>query len=89
MILGRVIGNLWSTKKDAGLNGLSLLIVEPYNVKTKEAGMPIVAADLVGAGIGETVIWVHGSTARYASPDGEATVDAVIVGIVDDIDIKS
>lgn len=87
MTLGKVIGNLWSTKKDAGLNGLKLLVVEPFNAKTKETGMPIIAADLVGAGNGETVLWVYGSTARYATHDGEATVDAVVVAIVDGIEI--
>ena len=88
MLLGKVIGNVWATKKDERLNSLSLLVVEPYNAKTKECLLPIVAADLVGAGIGEDVLIVKGSSANYAAGDTKGITDAVIVGIVDGIDIK-
>ncbi|MGL4985825.1 MAG: EutN/CcmL family microcompartment protein [Treponemataceae bacterium] len=89
MIIGNVIGNIWATKKDEGLNGSKLLIVEPINVKTQERKMPIVAADIVGAGIGEMVLLIQGGSARHASPNvTRYAVDAVIVGIVDGIDLK-
>ncbi|MGL5721243.1 MAG: EutN/CcmL family microcompartment protein [Brevinema sp.] len=88
MIVGNVIGNIWATKKDEGLNGLKLLVVEPLDVKTNEPKMPIVAADIVGAGIGEMVLIIQGGSARHASPSiTRYAVDAVVVGIVDGIDL--
>lgn len=89
MIIGNVIGNLWATKKDEGLNGLKLLIVEPINVKTDKVDMPIVAADIVGAGIGERVLVIKGSAARHAANKNTSyAIDAVIVGIIDDLEIN-
>ncbi|MGL4677250.1 MAG: EutN/CcmL family microcompartment protein [Brevinema sp.] len=89
MIIGNVIGNIWATKKDEGLNGLKLLIVEPINVKTGQKKTPFVAADIVGAGIGERVLVIHGSVARYAaSKNASYSVDAVIVGIIDDLEVN-
>lgn len=88
MQIGKVIGNLWATKKDEGLRGIKLLVVAPYNVQTKTTGTPIVAGDIIGAGVGEMVIWVQGSMARHASPNANAAVDAVIVGIVDGVDLE-
>lgn len=87
MQIGKVIGNLWATKKEESLNGMKLLIVAPLNVKDNSEGLPIVVGDLVGAGIGETVIWVQGSMARYSTSHTNITIDAVIVGIVDGIEI--
>ena len=89
MLIGNVIGNIWATKKDEGLNGLKLLIVEPINVKTGDTSMPIVAADIVGAGIGEQVLVIRGAAARHAlNKDKNHTIDAVIIGIIDDLDLN-
>lgn len=89
MIIGNVIGNIWATKKDDGLNGLKLLIVEPINVKTNQTSTPIVAADIVGAGIGERVLVISGGAARHAANKNTSyAIDAVIVGIIDDLEIK-
>jgi ethanolamine utilization protein EutN len=75
-----VIGHIWSTKKEPGLEGLKLMVVREKDA----AETPVfVAADLVGAGIGEEVLVVSGSTARYAIKAGDAPVDAAIVGIID------
>lgn len=88
MEVGRVIGNIWATRKDERLGGLKLLIVQPINMlddtPVKE---PIVAADIIGAGVGEEVIYVGGSSARGAAGSREIPVDATIVGIVDDQEI--
>ena len=86
MQIAKVIGNIWATRKEATLTGMKLLIVQPiYILQDDEPiGTPIVAADMIGAGMGETVIIVTGSTARVATGTAEASVDATVVGIVDD-----
>ena len=86
MQVAKVIGNIWATRKESTLTGMKLLIVQPINVldDVKSCGGPIVAADMIGAGMGETVIIVTGSTARVATGSAEASVDATVVGIVDD-----
>ncbi len=89
MMIGNVIGNIWATKKDEGLNGLKLLIVEPLNVKTNQYETPIIAADIVGAGIGEQVLVILGGSARHAaSKNTSYAIDAVIVGIIDDLEVS-
>ena len=84
MIICKVIGNVWSTKKDDDLEGMKLMIVKTPNKNDTDS---FVAADFVGAGIGETVLVVTGSTARCATKNGAAPIDAAIVGIVDSQDI--
>ncbi len=88
MQIGRVIGNIWATRKEQKLAGLKLLIIQPINI-IDESGdkSPIVAADIIGAGIGETVIFVGGSSARGAAGSLDIPVDATVVGIVDDQEI--
>lgn len=87
MKLGKVIGNVVSTHKDPKLNGQKLLIVEPFDPKTKESFLPIVAADGVGAGNNEIVLYITGSGAR-TSIGKELPIDAAIVGIVDSIEVN-
>lgn len=88
MQIGRVIGNIWATRKEERLAGLKLLIVQPINVIDGMSDKsPIVAADIIGAGIGETVILVGGSSARGAAGGLDIPVDATVVGIVDGQDI--
>ncbi len=86
MQIAKVIGNIWATRKESTLTGMKLLIVQPVNIldEDKPCREPIVAADMIGAGMGETVIIVTGSTARVATGSAEASVDATVVGIVDD-----
>lgn len=86
MIIGKVVGNVWATKKDERLNGLKLLVVEPADKKGEDGG-PFVAVDVVGAGIGEDVLVVKGSTARAALTNNGAPVDATIVGIIDTVEV--
>uniref|UniRef100_S0DDS7 Putative carbon dioxide concentrating mechanism/carboxysome shell protein n=1 Tax=termite gut metagenome TaxID=433724 RepID=S0DDS7_9ZZZZ len=77
----KVIGNVWATKKDSSLEGIKLMIVQPEHGGGDDGRY--VAADFVGAGIGETVLVVTGSTARLALQRQNIPVDAAIVGIVD------
>ena len=88
MKTGRVIGNIWATRKADNLSGLKLLVVQPISLlDDSPVDTPIVAADTTGAGTGEKVICVGGSPARSAAGSREIPVDATIVGIVDDQEI--
>jgi len=83
MQLARVIGNVVATRKDAGLAGLTLLVVQPLTPEREAVGRPLVAVDAVGAGVGEEVFFVRGKEASFPFYPSEAPVDAGIVGIVD------
>lgn len=88
MQVGKVIGTIWATRKEEKLAGLKLLIVLPIDLLTENReNSPIVAADIIGAGVGETVLIVSGSSARSAVGDSKIPVDATVVGIVDDQEI--
>ena len=88
MKVAKLIGNIWATRKEEKLAGLKLLLVQPLDVLTRKAERPpIVAADIIGAGVGETVLVVGGSSARSAAGDMSIPVDATVVGIVDDQEI--
>ena len=88
MKTGIVIGNIWATRKDENLNSLKLLVVQPLDIRDDSAlGDPIVVADIIGAGVGEKVIYVGGSSARGAAGSANIPVDATVVGIIDGQDI--
>jgi ethanolamine utilization protein EutN len=92
MFLARVTGNVVATQKDKSLNGQKLLVVEPLNVKYDDSGSPaslgntgraIVAIDVVGAGEGQLVLIVQGSSARMTDITRNMPADAVVIGIID------
>jgi len=93
MFLARVTGNVVASQKDKTLNGQKLLVVEPLNVKYDDStkapaslgntGRAIVAIDVVGAGDGQLVLVVQGSSARMTDVTKNLPADAIIVGIVD------
>src|SRR5436189_2635626 len=93
MFLAKVEGAVVSTKKDGSMEGRKLLLLRPQLVDDKDptkfrAGVnTIVAVDSVGAGVGELVLFCQGSSARLAAGFKEAPVDAVIIGIVDCVDV--
>jgi microcompartment protein CcmK/EutM len=88
MILGKITGQVISTQKDPGLNGYKLLIVQDVSVEAMGLKSSyVVAVDTVGAGMGELVIVVTGSSARLAEGAKDRPVDSAIVGIVDSIQI--
>ncbi len=90
MFLGKVIGNVVATQKDAKFLGMKLMLVQPYvnrDAGLVVSGSSIVAVDSVGAGEGECVLFTQGSSARLTPGTREAPVDAVIVGIVDTIEV--
>ena len=88
MRVAKVIGNIWATRKEDRLSGIKLLLVKPLNILDEQDDlMPMVAAQIIGAGVGETVLIVGGSSARSAAGDMSVPVDASVVGIVDDLEI--
>ena len=93
MFLAKVEGAIVATKKDANMTGRKLLLLRPQLVddkdptKFKPGSNTIVAVDSVGAGEGEMVLFCQGSSARLAGGLREAPVDAVIIGIVDTVDV--
>ena len=93
MFLAKVEGAVVATKKDPSMNGRKMLLVRPMLVDEKDptkfrpGSNTIVAVDSVGAGLGEMVLFCQGSSARLAPNLREAPVDAVIIGIVDTVDV--
>jgi ethanolamine utilization protein EutN len=89
MIIGQVIGNVWATRKHEDLSGAKFMIVEPRAFEGHRQPYPVVAVDLIGAGVGETVLVVSGSSARLSVGSGNKPIDHVIVGIVDQVDLPT
>lgn len=84
MQIGIVIGNVWATRKEESLNGLKFMVVQRVDMADGSSHESFIAVDCVGAGIGERVLVVTGSSARKALGNPQAPVDAAIVGILDD-----
>ena len=93
MFLGRVIGEIWATQKDATLEGRRLLVIEPLDSRQDPSApkvSPVVATDAIGADTGEHVVVAFGKAARVASGgDGDLAFEAAVVGIVDDFHVPS
>ncbi|MCI8650177.1 MAG: EutN/CcmL family microcompartment protein [Anaerotruncus sp.] len=87
MLICKVIGHVWATKKEENLSGLKLMVVREETAGKKPQNM-MVAADVVGAGIGERVLVVSGSTARRVFGRDDIPVDCTIVGIIDSVEIS-
>lgn len=93
MILARVEGSVVATKKNERMNGAKFLFVRPMVVDSptatelKPSGSTLVVTDSLGAGEGDLVLVVQGSSARLGAVDDKSPVDAVVIGIVDSIDL--
>lgn len=91
MILARVIGHVWSTRKEESLRGLKFLVIQPVTLTYREDGTPkleetgnsLIAADQIGAGEDEIVMVAGGSSARQGLANNSIPIDATIVGIID------
>ena len=94
MILAKVEGSIVSTKKNPKMTGAKLLLVRPVVLDKADAAefrdgaTTLVATDALGAGEGELVLVVQGSSARLAAEDKDTPVDAVVVGLVDTVDLN-
>ncbi|MCP4119093.1 MAG: EutN/CcmL family microcompartment protein [Desulfobacteraceae bacterium] len=86
MIICKVLGSVWATRKDDALSGVKLMIVRRLEVCNNTETESFVAADFVGAGIGDRVLVATGSSARNACGQADAPIDATIVGIIDELE---
>ena len=89
MFLGLVVGTVVATRKEAALEGLRFLLVRPCDFDGKPtSGAGVIAADAVGAGVGEVVLYASGSSARQTEVTKDRPVDATIMAIVDTVEIE-
>lgn len=87
MLLAQVIGTVVSSKKEDSLSGLKFLLLRGVDMDGKPTGSTVVAADAVGAGVGEIVLYASGSSARQTIATDKRPVDAVVMAIVDQWEI--
>ena len=85
MIICKVLGNVWATKKDEKLSGHKLLVVRSHGDCDAET---FVAVDTIGAGIGDDVLVTKGSVARNSLREKDSPIDAVVVGIIDSLEVE-
>lgn len=83
MFLARIVGTVVSTRKEASLEGLRFMLLQPIDDHGKPAGAHVVAVDAVGAGVDEIVMYASGSSARQTVATDKRPCDAVIMAIVD------
>jgi microcompartment protein CcmK/EutM len=83
VLLAKVVGTVVATRKDEGLTGTKLLVIQPLTTDHTPAGKALVAVDSVGAGTGEEVFYVKGREASFPFLPAEVPADATIIGIVD------
>ncbi len=88
MLVGRIVGTVVSTQKEPRLEGLKFYVVKRVDVENKMSEAFVVAADAVGAGVGETVLYATGSAARQTPLTDARPVDAVVMAIVDTWDVN-
>ncbi|NNE35762.1 MAG: EutN/CcmL family microcompartment protein [Rhodothermales bacterium] len=89
MKLGRVIGNIWATRKDERLVSRRMLLVQPMSFSGTDRGEPITALDTMDAGTQDVVIYATSAEAAIPFQPGLTPTDATIVGIVDRVDHDS
>ena len=87
MILGKVVGTVWATRKDEALVGVSLQIVRHVDLQYQLKDAFVVAVDTVQAGVGDIVLVATGSSARQTAVTKNKPVDAVIMAVVDKLDV--
>ncbi len=88
MLIGKVIGTVIATKKDPELEGLKLLLIKGADLDGTTNGPLLVAADAVGAGVGELILYAAGSSARQTLQTKDRPVDHVVMAIVDQIEVE-
>ena len=95
MFVARVTGSVVSTQKLDSMVGQKLLVVEPYRLEAKEreslttTGRTFVAVDTLGAGVDDFVLLTQGSSARMTESTSKLPIDAVVVGIVDQVHVDN
>ncbi|KPL25010.1 MAG: ethanolamine utilization protein EutN [Anaerolineae bacterium SM23_84] len=87
MLIGKIVGTVVSNRKDPKVEGFKFMLVKNVDVDLEETGAYVVAADVVGAGIGEYVLYATGSSARQTVRTDRRPIDAVIMAIIDQWEI--
>lgn len=88
MVLAKVVGTLVSTRKEASMEGLKFLVLRQVDLDGNESGGFVIAADAVGCGVGEMVLYASGSSARQTVMTDKRPCDAVIMAIVDNWEVN-
>ncbi|OIU71801.1 EutN/CcmL family microcompartment protein [Rossellomorea aquimaris] len=89
MQLGKVIGNVWATRKEDDLKGLKFLVIKPDLPDGPSEEDPFIAVDRIGAGVGDQVLVTRGGAAANMSTEPKLPIDALIIGIIDSIDVEN
>lgn len=88
MLIGRVIGDVVATQKDASHRGRKILVVQPLQLDGSDRGEPVLALDAVGAGVGDRVLLAtEGFSAMTAVGRPHSPIDMAVVGVIDHIDL--
>lgn len=87
MLLAKVLGTVVSTRKEKSVEGLKFLLLRQINLEGEVSGGIVVAADVVGAGVGEIVLYATGSSARQTEVTENRPCDAVVMAIVDNWEV--
>lgn len=88
MLVGTVVGQVWATRKEATLEGLRLLVIQPFLTDGRESAETVVAVDPIGADVGERVLVVFGRAARHAIGRGhDIGFQTAVVGVVDGMEL--
>ena len=88
MKLGKIVGTVVSSQKDQKTEGLKFFVVRDLSVEMKNKDSFVIAADSVGAGVGEVVLYASGSSARQTDLTNNRPIDACVMAIVDLIDLE-
>ncbi len=94
MFVAKVTGSVVSTEKVESMRGQKLLVVEPYRLEPNDreklitTGRTFVAVDMLGAGVGDMVLIVQGSSARFTPETNKLPIDCVVIGIVDSVNVE-
>jgi ethanolamine utilization protein EutN len=88
MKLGRIVGTVVSTRKTETIESLKLYVVRDLSLAMVDRESFVVAADAVGAGVGEVVLYASGSSARQTEMTDKRPVDATVMAIVDNLEIE-
>lgn len=87
MLIAQVVGTIVSTIKDEKMVGRKLLIVREATTENEVVGKPIAAVDTVDAGVGDLVLIAQGSSARQTNVTKETPTDAVIMAVIDELEV--
>lgn len=88
MQIGKIVGCVWATMKNPGLDAQRLLIVQPLTPELNVTGKKLICTDSTGAGAGELVYWCKGKEASFPFLPTQVPTDATVVGIVDKITVR-